>query len=223
MNSIGESVSYRWYDCPVPGKIELECRICTVLDDEFEISSRLQNAIPSFTWEDGDSSWDKVRVWGESADGVIRIYRYESPGPFRLTISLQPELDLNSILQQILEALNARVWKALEPQPVELVARNGTFPAAYDFDCALAMDQIYKFLTDTDLWFWELLRQGSMRYIAGRVTGMKGSTVRITGEPLVYRIELGALPNEVHETVQTTILPALGARNVRPAADGVDQ
>src|SRR5262245_10071499 len=63
-----------------------ECRICLPSDDDSAIRFALQKAFPSMHWEEGDCVWDKVHVWGQGPDATIRVYRYESPGPFDLTI-----------------------------------------------------------------------------------------------------------------------------------------
>src|SRR5215470_17118632 len=94
-----------------------ECRVCLPLDDESEISRTLARAFPVMTWVEGDSSWDKVRVIGQSAERTIRIYRYESPGPFLLTITLASggEDEWAALRSEVLSALAGRVWKPLEP------------------------------------------------------------------------------------------------------------
>lgn len=201
--------------------------------------TRLQKALPSLQWGEGDSSWDKVRVWGQSPAATVRVYRYESPGPFRLTIRLAPEAadveeEYRAIRDKVLLALDAKVWKPLEPQPVSLVKPNGRFPAAYEFESGLSLDQIVKLLTDSQLWYWEVRRDSSGTYIEGRIPfGIAGNVqwnskerVRLVGDLGGYTMEVGhwqdaadRVPtcDQVHETVQTTILPALGARNVRAA------
>jgi len=66
-------------------------------------------------WEEGDSYWDKIRVWGEGPDAEIRIYRYESPGPFALTITIKAEEGADaetaylSLRDKVLHALSGRV------------------------------------------------------------------------------------------------------------------
>jgi hypothetical protein len=218
---------------------EFECLICTCLDDESVIMTRLQEALPSFHWGEGDSTWDKVRVWGHSPAATVKVYRYESPGPFKLTIRLAPEAadvdeEYRSIRDKVLVALEAKVWKPLEPQPVSLVKPNDRFPAAYEFECDLRFDQIVTLLTDSRLWHWEAQRISSVTYIEGRIPFRIASKfewnckerLRLTGDPPGYKMEVGRWQDapdrvptcdQVHETVQTTILPALGARNVRAA------
>ena len=68
---------------------KFECEIDIPLADESDIRQRLQRAFPSMKWEEGDSSWDKIRVWGENPELFIGVYRYESPGSFRLRIYLR--------------------------------------------------------------------------------------------------------------------------------------
>jgi hypothetical protein len=203
------------------------------------IATRLQEALPLFHWREGDSSWDKVRVWGHSLAATVKVYRYESPGPFKLTISLAPEAadveeEYRTVRDKVLVALDAKVWKPLEPQPVALVKPNGLFPAAYEFECDLGFDQIVKLLTDSRLWNWDVQRDSSVTYIEGRIPFRIAGKfqwnckerLRLTGDLGGYRMEVGhwqdapdRVPtcDQVHETVQTTILPALGARNVRAA------
>src|ERR1700683_4993515 len=41
------------------------CRICIPREDESAIRTGLQKALPALRWSEGDSSWDKIRVWGE--------------------------------------------------------------------------------------------------------------------------------------------------------------
>jgi hypothetical protein len=94
---------------------EFKCRISTELDDEFEIMKKLMKTLPAWHWEEGDSSWDKVRVWGEGADAWVRVYRYESPGPFDLTVRLPVagasaiEERYEAIREKVLETLQATV------------------------------------------------------------------------------------------------------------------
>lgn len=83
------------------------------MDDESDIRRKLQQAFPSLQWEEGDSSWDKVRVWADSPELAISIYRYESPGPFRLRIFLRrpdtacDQAEFRAIREQVLVALKA--------------------------------------------------------------------------------------------------------------------
>jgi hypothetical protein len=73
---------------PRSGVPEFRCQILMDWDSESDILAGLKEAFPDLQWQEGDSSWDKVRVWGESGDAHIRVYRYESPGPFDLTIRI---------------------------------------------------------------------------------------------------------------------------------------
>ena len=82
-------------------------------DDESYIQRLLSKALPAFEWEEGDSSWDKVRVWGASGDVRVWIYRYESPGPFRLTVrlpaSVGTEQKYRELRDQLLASLGAEL------------------------------------------------------------------------------------------------------------------
>jgi hypothetical protein len=92
---------------------EFRCRICIPLDDEHDIFNRLRTALPALHWGEGDSSWDKIRVWGETTDVLVRVYRYESPGSFDLMIRIRPpggtdaEREYHSLRERVLVALNA--------------------------------------------------------------------------------------------------------------------
>jgi hypothetical protein len=219
---------------------EFECQICTSQEDEYAILTRLQKALPSLQWGEGDSSWDKIRVCGRNPVAMVSVYRYESPGPFRLTIRLRApeaadvEEEYRAIRDKVLLALDAKVWKPLEPQPVSLVTPNGRFPAAYEFECDLSFAQIENLLADSRLWYWEIQRDSSVTYIEGRIPfRIAGKVqwnckerVRLVGDLPRYKMEVGhwqdapdRVPtcDQAHETIQTTILPALGARNVRAA------
>jgi hypothetical protein len=219
---------------------EFECQICTSQEDESAIRIRLEKALPSFQWGEGDSSWDKVRVVGHSAVAMVSVYRYEGPGPFRLTIRLRApeaagvEEEYRAVRDKVLLALDAKVWKPLEPQPVSLVKPNGRFPAAYEFECDLSFAQIENLLADSRLWNWEVQRDSSDTYIEGRIPFRIAGKFQwnckerlsLAGDLPRYKMEVGhwqdtpdRVPtcDQVHETVQTTILPALGARNVRAA------
>jgi hypothetical protein len=82
-----------------------ESTICRLLAGEF----------PSLHWEEGDSSWDKFRVWGISSEGeiaLIRVYRYESPGPFDLTVRLRLPDGSNAVAAH--NAIRGRVLKVLD-------------------------------------------------------------------------------------------------------------
>lgn len=95
---------------------EFRCRLCIPLEDEDDIFTRLRTALPVLRWSEGDSSWDKIRVWGETTDVMVRVYRYESPGPFDLTICIQTpagagaEKEYHALRDKVLVALNASVW-----------------------------------------------------------------------------------------------------------------
>src|SRR5438876_478421 len=137
------------------------CRVCLPTDSESSIRMALEKAFPAMQWDEGDSFWDKVRVWGKDADRSIQIYRYESPGPFSLTITFMRQSSSNAEIEwvtfrgAVLAALHGTLWKPLEPQPVVLVRQDGRFPAAYEFDCDLEMPQIQRVFEDADFWYWE--------------------------------------------------------------------
>lgn len=208
-------------------KREFKCRVCLAASSESAIRLALEKALPSMQWEEGDSSWDKIRVWGEGPDATIGVYRYEGPGPFNLTIILKApegtdaEKAYLAMRDRVLLALNGRVWKPLEPQPVSLIKLQGRFPAAYEFECDLEIWAIKKTLDDADFWPWEARQEEPLGlYLEGP------GRIRIVGAKPSYRIEVGNWQDEpdripscdqVHETVQNTILPAIGARNVRGA------
>jgi hypothetical protein len=90
-----------------------ECWINIPLDDEDFISGALRKAFPALKWEAGDSSWDKIKVWGESSQFWVSVYRYEEPGPFRLRIQLKTpdaasdQEDFRAIRETVLAALRA--------------------------------------------------------------------------------------------------------------------
>jgi hypothetical protein len=91
---------------------EFECRISIRLEDEDDICRKLHKALPALKWQAGDSSWDKIRVWGQTADVFVRVYRYEEPGPFSLTVRLRrPE---GSSAESEYHALRDTVLLALE-------------------------------------------------------------------------------------------------------------
>jgi hypothetical protein len=95
---------------------EFRCQLCIPLDDEHDILTKLRTALPALRWSEGDSSWDKIHVWGETADVMVRVYRYESPGPFDLTIRIQAlggdgaEKEYHSLRDKVLVALDASMW-----------------------------------------------------------------------------------------------------------------
>jgi hypothetical protein len=216
---------------------QLHRRICSPFTDESEIRRALDKKLPIFRWNEGDSSWDKVHVWGENPEATISIYRYESPGPFDLKIAAQNEAPYtcDRLLNLILEALQASEWKPLQPQPVTLITVLDGFPESYLFDCDRSLKEIKKALDDADFWYWELFQnparvlhiEGRIPFLAaGRIIANSKERVRISGDKPTYTVEVGRwsdeaarLPtcDEVHETVQNTILSAIGAHNVRPA------
>jgi hypothetical protein len=87
------------------------CQILMDLDSEVDIRGKLREAFPDIRWQEGDSSWEKVRVWGESGDAHIRVYRHESPGPFELMIRLPTADDdrFVAMRDRVLAALKATV------------------------------------------------------------------------------------------------------------------
>jgi hypothetical protein len=231
---------------------EFRCRLCIPLDDEHGIFTRLRTALPALRWGEGDSSWDKIRVWGEAADVMVRVYRYESPGPFDLTIRIGTpggvgaEREYHALRDKVLVALNASVWKPLVPQPVSLVRVDGSFPAHYEFESDLSLSEIDLLLTDSEfslppstaIWQWNWLQSASPNpYIEGRIPfSFAGQVqwnlregIRLIGNQPRYKLEVGHWSDvadrtptcdQVHEAIQTTILPALKARNIRES--GID-
>lgn len=214
------------------------------MSSESSIRDALRKTLPALHWEESDSSWDKIRVWGTSADVVVKLYRYESPGPLDLTIVLKgreggdAERSWLELRDQVLQALDATIWKPLEPQPVALVKLEGAFPAAYEFECDLGMREIKKILDDAEFWFWEAFQKPMLGlYLDGRIPFQMGGRpvpgskerIRITGIRPNYKMEIvnwqderGRNPtfDEVHEALQFTMLPAIGARNVRASGAG---
>jgi hypothetical protein len=115
----------------------------------------LERKLPVLRWQEGDSSWDKVRVWGKGPGTSVTVFRYESPGPFRLTIELErQEADFEhafkELRDEVVEALNGWIWKPLEPQPVTLIQSQGRFPAAYEFECDCSLADIQGKLENAD-------------------------------------------------------------------------
>ena len=211
---------------------EFECKICGLIESESAIRSSLEKTFPSLRWEEGDSSWDKIRVWGEGQKGdidFIRIYRYESPGAFDLTVRLRVadgvdgEQEYLKIRQRLLDALGAHLWKPLKPQPVTLIKPDGRFPDAYEFESDLGIRDIEALLNDSEYGTWGTVfinRLSSETCLEGYYG------VRIFGTRGNFRIEVGKRPSpdhssipweNVNEAVQNTILPAIGARRIRPA------
>lgn len=183
---------------------------------------------------------------GKSPGATVTIYRYESPGPFQLTIGFQQyaeEEDLadayRELRDRVLKALEGRMWEPPPPQAVRLIRLKGRFPSSYYFDCDRTIAEIKGMLDDAGFWYWETVRrqpqglclEGRIPFRrAGRVIWSARERIRISGEEQRYVIEVRHWEDEpqripscdqIHELVQNTVLPAIGARNVR-AADGVD-
>jgi hypothetical protein len=219
---------------------EFECKICGFCESESSISRSLEEAFPSLKWEEGDSAWDKIRVIGKSRNGNLAgifVYRYEGPGAFRLTIRLRipdgadGEQEYLAVRQKVLQALGGRLWQPLEPQPMSPIKPNGRFPDAYEFESDLGIGDIKKILDDAEFWDWHYIfinRLSSETCLASETYLASGyrRNIRIIGSRQKFRIEVGNwqdAPNchqnsdQVHETVQNTILPAIGARNIRAA------
>jgi hypothetical protein len=221
-----------------------KCRICLPTEDESNIRHALEKALPSMRWHEGDSSWDKVRVWGEGPDATVRIYRYEGPGPFDLTVTLKTpegtdaEQACLALRDRVVLALRGKVWKPLAPQPISLIKAQDRFPAAYEFECELEILHIKWFLEDADFWSWQareeapfgMVLEGRVPFrLGGKFNWRYKERLRVTGGKPSYRIEVGHWDDEagrvptcdqVHETVQNTILPAIGARSVRGVYSG---
>lgn len=209
-------------------KQKFECRICVPSSSESNIRRALERALPSMRWEEGDSSWDKINVWGEGPRAAIGVSRYEKPGPFDLTIIIKAPKGRDSekaylaLREKVLRALQGQVWKPLEPQPVSLIRPEGRFPAAYQFECDLGIGAIKHIFDDAEFWYWEAREKEPLGYHLEAHNG-----VRIVGQRPNYRIDVGHWEDkpggircdQVHETVQNTILPAIGARNVRAASE----
>ena len=218
---------------------KFESRICLGGDaSQSDILEVLRRAFPVMEWSEGDSSWDKIRVSGKSPSASIRVFRYESPGPFSLTITVQspdPGQVFLSLRDRVLGALHATVWKPLEPQPVELVKIGDGFPASYNFDCEREIEGIQDILQDAQFWYWEPAIDPVLGYhMEGRIHFRRDGKidwtcrerVRISGSPPRYRVDVGHWPDQpgrtpscddAHQRVQDTILPVIGAHNVTPA------
>jgi hypothetical protein len=218
-----------------------ECRICSPLSDEHAIRLALEKKLPLMQWDEGDSSWDKVRVSGNNAQASITVYRYESPGPFQLTIVLEKgtvanlEQTYHELRGQVLEALHGSLQQRLTPQPVTLIKSQGRFPLAYRFECDRSLAEIKRTLDDAEFWFWETVRcQTHGLCVEGRIPFRRAGKdifnakdkIRIIGEKPSFVIEVGHCEDQVdrtpkcdqiHETVQNTILPGIGAHHVQSA------
>jgi hypothetical protein len=162
------------------------------------------------------------------------------PRPFDLTITIQaPEGPpaqeaYHALRSKVLQVLNGTLWKPLEPQSVSYVKVQGRFPAAYQFDCDLSLAMIQDRLEDADFWCFESRRhvtfgvsiEGRIPFrLAGKPKWNYPERIRITGDQPNYTIEVGIWRDEpdrtptceqIHKIVQSTILPAIGARNLRP-------
>jgi hypothetical protein len=209
---------------------EFECRICIPRNDEDYICEQLRKALPALRWETGDSSWDKIRVWGQTADIFVRVYRYESPGPFLLTVRLgtpeasSAESEFHALRDTVLAALDASIVKPLEPQPVSLIRVDGRFPVQYAFECTLGLAEIHRLLSESDFsvpagtasWYWSWFGYGTPSpRIECRARWDGTERILISGDAPHFRLDVGHWSDQVHEAVQTTILPALNAHNVR--------
>jgi hypothetical protein len=92
---------------------EFECQISIRIEIEDDICDKLRDALPAWKWQTGDSEWDKIRVWGQTADVFVRVYRYEEPGPFLLTVRLRrpegsnAENEYHALRDMVLVALDA--------------------------------------------------------------------------------------------------------------------
>jgi hypothetical protein len=141
------------------------------------------------------------------------------------------EREYETVRDQVLSALDASLWKPLEPQPVSLPIE---LADAYQFECDLNLAEMEKLLKNSGLWYWEALPNSPPQtYVGGRIPFQMGGQVdwnyrkvHIEEEDPGYRIFVGRWVDspdrtptcrEVHDTVLGTILPALGARQVRAA------
>jgi hypothetical protein len=94
-----------------PRENKFLCLIDLYSPSESGIRMALERTLPSLRWEEGDSSWDKIRVWGTGPGIMIRVYRYEEPGPFDLTITIKgPQ---NEETRETYLALRDKVLQAL--------------------------------------------------------------------------------------------------------------
>lgn len=72
---------------------------------------RLRRAFPDLKWEDQAENWDKVRIWGTARETpervVISVVRRESPGPFKLgiTVSAKDEAAALKSLKETIDQL----------------------------------------------------------------------------------------------------------------------
>lgn len=203
-------------------EIAFECLIESPLDDEYKILLALRARLPELTWDEGDSSWDKVRVWGKSAKCGINVYRYESPGPFLLTITLaseaypanEIELAYYALRVRVLEALQASIFERHPPPQFPLIQPGGRFPAAYDFERDLSLMDISRVLAGRiELWHWQLRwhteegRRGKeLRFdsVDGRIPFRRGGVlvfdatqqIRIAGVRPRYSLHAGRWSDE---------------------------
>ncbi len=152
-----------------------------------------------------------------------------------------------ALRDKVLQALRAKVWEPLKAQPVSLVKPYGRFPVAYEFECDLGIELIKSTFDEADFGYWEARRteplglylEGLIPFRLAESAGRKSKKhtiqgvwlreydfVRIIGDRPSYRIEVGRRQREsdpipscdqLHERVQNTLLPAIGARNLRAA------
>ena len=199
-------------------------RSAASIESEDAVLLALGGAFPTLSWQASDSSWDKVAVGGESASLAVAVMRRESPGPFRLTVVLKgadhaagAEL---AVRDAALGALDARLWTPLEPQRVALVKDEGRFPPLYELECNLELHEIKRILDDAELGSWELYEKPrGCFFLRGTLPpyGRPQRAVRIRGTKPRYRLEVDgrAANDDLHELIQTTLLPGIGARNLR--------
>jgi len=72
---------------------------------------RLRKAFPELKWEDHAENWGKIRIWGTTRETpervVISIVRKESPGPFKvgITVSAQDHPEAVKLLSEFMDRL----------------------------------------------------------------------------------------------------------------------
>jgi hypothetical protein len=71
--------------------------------------------------------------------------------------------EFQALREKLLRVLSATIWKPLERQPVSIIKPGDRFPAAYEFECDLSIEEIANILIDSELWQWDLFQ------IAGEV------------------------------------------------------
>jgi len=198
--------------------------------------SLLEEALPQWLWVEKSPTL-QIFVRGEGPECMITLSQEsdpegdEDPGPWELSVHLRSDVrddksaDMIGGIRDRVSAVVGGFWIPTRIEPCSFVKVNNSFPSAYDFESEYGVDEMNERLTALRLWRWKTASENqsalAIRGIAAlRMAGDEFASFTVVILSLLpihhFRLIAGSAVDYVHTRIQDTILPALGARNLRP-------